>query len=41
MMQFILYIVKNFVALTIGTYIERNLCHYSHIARNELKKALL
>ena len=38
MMQFILYIVKNCVAVTIGTYIGCNLCYYSDIARNELKK---
>lgn len=38
MMQFILYIVKNYVAVTIGTYIGCNLCYYSDIARNELKK---
>ena len=39
MMQFISYMVKNGVTVTIGTYIGRNLCHYSHIARNELKKS--
>lgn len=32
MMQFISYMVKNGVTVTIGTYIGRNLCHYSHIA---------
>lgn len=39
MIQCISYIVKNGVAVTIGTYIGRNLCHYSHIPRNELKKS--
>ena len=43
MMQFILYIVKNCVVVTIGTYIGSNLCHYSYLVRKvfELKKALL
>lgn len=34
----LIYIVKNCVAVTIGTYIGCNLCYYSDIARNELKK---
>ena len=34
MMQFISYIVKNYVTVTIGTYIGCNLCYYSDIARN-------
>ena len=43
MMQFILYIVKNCVAVIKGTYIGGNLCYYSYLVRKvfELKKALL